>query len=659
MFGRVFAEWDCGEADPDQLMQKMALLQSPTREVPSGSEQSVCSFSLAAAYCRRVVHVFFSCIMASADPAMQARLADLKSKIAEQMIRIQNEPLPCLLEPLGESAGPEKVKDAMSRAQEKNHPFSSSSLKEHAPHLTEQLDGQSTHAAEPAEQNKFVVKTTGRMWQITTEILRQLLDSGRWISAPSNQADPLYHLLLGDRGRVQYTHLVGRKVPPTTFVNSSSWHAAAQQRVLVNSYRGCNDLTNKSALCKTMRHWALEHGLSASQLEYLPSTFVLRPGDQNDERKLFLAEFARQQALLIHPASTSSSTSTPSTSTPLATERKNAWIAKANRGAKGDAIFVSDDAEKLIAYVDARAGEVQTEQGGTKEEAAAPSSCSVNASNDPVSTTPSSTLAARAPPLRSRFAQHSRTTSLAAAASNSWVLQRYIDRPFLLSGRKFDMRCWAVVDAQYRVWMYRNGVCRTSSTPYSLADLSDTFVHLTNHCIQAQHPEFAKAEEGNEIFFDGLQAYLDALPSSELHSRLCVVCHLLPQLQRVVVDTLTSVRASMQGTGEYDSFQLFGYDFMVDDKFEVKLLEINATPASAEKLLQPLVQHLIERAIQPIFGGADQPRSFIPAISSLTHRSITAASILSHPCDCSGLLQGLTKQEYLTTSEENLFDRIA
>lgn len=41
-----------------------------------------------------------------------------------------------------------------------------------------------------------------------------------------------------------------------------------------------NDLTNKSALCKTMRNYALEHGLSASELDYLPTTFVLRPGGQ-------------------------------------------------------------------------------------------------------------------------------------------------------------------------------------------------------------------------------------------------------------------------------------------------------------------------------------------------------------------------------------------
>lgn len=115
--------------------------------------------------------------------------------------------------------------------------------------------------------------------------------------------------------------------------------------------------------------------------------------DLTDERQQFLDEFNRQQAKLLESASSSStassSTSTSSSSPPP--QSKNAWIAKANRGAKGQcwwhmgwsdkesgkgpclrsishshcsrmsppslsgsSIYVSDDAQKLIAYIDAR-----------------------------------------------------------------------------------------------------------------------------------------------------------------------------------------------------------------------------------------------------------------------------------------------------------------
>lgn len=210
----------------------------------------------------------------------------------------------------------------------------------------------------------------------------------------------------------------------------------------------------------------------------------------------------------------------------------------------GDSIFVSDDASQLIAYIDARGENVHRARQHMSETSAhssclsfalsplllvpatddslaaasaavAPSSVAAvsavspdgsSSPSDPSSEPPRpAPLAARAPPLRSRLALHSRTGSLAAAASNSWVLQRYIDRPFLIQRRKFDIRCWILVDAEYRVFLYRNGVCRTSSTEFNMENLGDTFVHLTNHCIQEAHPDFNKQEQGNELFFPELQ----------------------------------------------------------------------------------------------------------------------------------------------------------
>lgn len=109
-----------------------------------------------------------------------------------------------------------------------------------------------------------------------------------------------------------------------------------------------------------MRSYALEQGVSVSQLDYLPATFVLRPGGELlDERQQFLAEFERQEKMIAASASPSDNVSAGDPSTIAATPR-NAWIVKANRGAKGSSIFVSDNAAELLAYVDAQ-GEKQRE----------------------------------------------------------------------------------------------------------------------------------------------------------------------------------------------------------------------------------------------------------------------------------------------------------
>ena len=61
---------------------------------------------------------------------------------------------------------------------------------------------------------------------------------------------------------------------------------------------------------------------------------------------------------------------------------------------------------------------------------------------------------------------------------------RYLERPLTVVGnRKFDIRAWVLLTADYRICMYREGVLRTAAVPYSLDDLSDESVHLSNHCI--------------------------------------------------------------------------------------------------------------------------------------------------------------------------------
>jgi len=149
--------------------------------------------------------------------------------------------------------------------------------------------------------------------------------------------------------------------------------------MLVNCYRGSSVLTNKSALLKTMRLCAVEHGMMmmmqpATEMYWMPTTFILRPDGFNDERAMFLAEYERLHQLALTPSSSPAS-SAPSSSADSSIN--NAWIVKANRGAKGSDILVSDDADRLIAFVDARvknSNKSGKNDGSPVECAASPSS---------------------------------------------------------------------------------------------------------------------------------------------------------------------------------------------------------------------------------------------------------------------------------------------
>lgn len=82
---------------------------------------------------------------------------------------------------------------------------------------------------------------------------------------------------------------------------------------------------------------------------------------------------------------------------------------------------------------------------------------------------------------------------------NSFILQKYIERPLLIHGRKFDVRVWVLVNYDGCVYMFKEGYLRTSSSKFSIdpSNPDDQFVHLTNNAIQKYSNSYGSFEDGN------------------------------------------------------------------------------------------------------------------------------------------------------------------
>lgn len=56
--------------------------------------------------------------------------------------------------------------------------------------------------------------------------------------------------------------------------------------------------------------------------------------------------------------------------------------------------------------------------------------------------------------------------------SEVYVLQKYIERPLLIDHRKFDIRCWVLVNMidlkDIKCYLFREGYIRTSSCQFQL-----------------------------------------------------------------------------------------------------------------------------------------------------------------------------------------------
>nr|CCC46768.1 putative tubulin-tyrosine ligase, fragment [Trypanosoma vivax Y486] len=176
-----------------------------------------------------------------------------------------------------------------------------------------------------------------------------------------------------------------------------------------------------------------------------------------------------------------------------------------------------------------------------------------------------------------------------------FVAQRYVDRPLLYCGRKFDIRVWALLTCPYTVYAFSQGSCRRD-------DISDRLVHVTNHCLQEGSEHFGRYEGGNELWFEQLSAYLIEVYKTDVLGS-CI----WPQIANIIVRTLLAVREELKVFPDepYRCFQMFGYDLIVEEGMIVRLLEINGSPGVAVRYLKTVV-----REILALVNGGDSPRQW-------------------------------------------------
>lgn len=98
------------------------------------------------------------------------------------------------------------------------------------------------------------------------------------------------------------------------------------------------------------------------------------------------------------------------------------------------------------------------------------------------------------------------------------IIQRYIERPFLVHRRKFDIRVFAVLtyisnfergEGTLRGWFYEEGYIRTSCKEFSLNDSGDNpYVHLTNDAVQKQSADYGRYEAANKLSYSDFDKLL-------------------------------------------------------------------------------------------------------------------------------------------------------
>jgi hypothetical protein len=175
------------------------------------------------------------------------------------------------------------------------------------------------------------------------------------------------------------------------------------------------------------------------------------------------------------------------------------------------------------------------------------------------------------------------------------LIQKYIEKPLLYQGRKFDIRIWVLLigNKPNNVYIFKEGHLKASCLKYDL-NSNDTYIHLTNYSIQKHNSNFSKIEIGNEIPFKDLQKDLD-LRKIKINFRK----NIYPKIVRIVRITAGAAKPKFTMMKTKNCFEIFGYDFMIDEKLNPFLIEINTNPGF--EISSPLINMLLPRLIDDAF----------------------------------------------------------
>ncbi|KAJ8523858.1 hypothetical protein ON010_g17260 [Phytophthora cinnamomi] len=185
--------------------------------------------------------------------------------------------------------------------------------------------------------------------------------------------------------------------------------------------------------------------------------------------------------------------------------------------------------------------------------------------------------------------------AMQAKTADTYIVQKYVESPYLLGGKKFDLRLYVLVTScsPLTFWIYRAGFARFSHTRYSQSkgDMGNLFMHLTNASVQKGADDYDE-RLGCKWPLHSLKMFLISKHGQEAVDRL------FHSIQSLITRSLLAVQPTI--IQDRHCFELYGYDVLIDSALKPWLIEVNASPSltgdtdADYSLKANLVQHTLD-----------------------------------------------------------------
>lgn len=153
---------------------------------------------------------------------------------------------------------------------------------------------------------------------------------------------------------------------------------------------------------------------------------------------------------------------------------------------------------------------------------------------------------------------------------NSFVIQKYIEKPLLFKGKKFDIRQWVFITSwnPLEIWIYDEFYIRVASRKFNINQIKDLFSHLTNNSVNKKNLDY----EEDECFLsqEEFKNWMDEIKKGKEYTKI------LKQIEDQVRWSLSCGQEKIKH--RENTCEFFGFDFSIDEDFKVWLIEINSSP---------------------------------------------------------------------------------
>lgn len=155
-----------------------------------------------------------------------------------------------------------------------------------------------------------------------------------------------------------------------------------------------------------------------------------------------------------------------------------------------------------------------------------------------------------------------------------YIISRYIEKPFLVGGKKFDLRMYVLVTSYrpLKVYLHTGGFARFCTEKYSqdMTELDNMMVHLTNVAIQKLGDGYNESH-GGKWSIKNLRLYIEQTRGKDACEKL------FEGIRNIIFISLKAVQSVI--INDRHCFEVYGFDILIEDNLKPWLIEVNACPS--------------------------------------------------------------------------------